>query len=369
MLKNFFKKNIFISYIIIFLIFFIAVNKISKEFLQQNKLETRTVPDFLEKVYGKENIDDYQQVMSEQTTILDYKPFVEFTERQRINLFTSVSKLGNRCNKNNISKCDPPKGGKKEIWLFGGSTTFGYGVKNDETIAANLERQLDNQYRVINFGSGYYYSTQERILFNNLLLQLPAPHAAIFIDGVNDLGRAYNFDETINSNNIKYKLAKTSNDDIKDYFKERFYRLNIVRLISEFKSKKKKVHSTSNLSEAEISKLVNVLVNNQKINQAVGKMYNVKLVNILQPAPIYSDSYSTSRVPKEFLSTYIDKFDLKNVKLGYQIYLSKKYNLAINLSKLKIKEPMFIDMFHYSPEFNGAIAKVIISELESNNGN
>ena len=52
------------------------------------------MPDFIEKVYGKENIEDYQKVMSEQTTMLDYKPFVEFTEKQRINLFTSVSNMG-----------------------------------------------------------------------------------------------------------------------------------------------------------------------------------------------------------------------------------------------------------------------------------
>ena len=368
MLKNFFKKNIFTSYIIIFLIFFIAVNKISKKFLQQNKLETRTMPDFIEKVYGRENVEDYQKVMSEQTTMLDYKPFVEFTERQRINLFTSVSNLGNRCNKNNISKCDPPKGGEKEIWLFGGSTTFGYGVKNDETIAASIEKQLDNQYRVINFGAGYYFSTQERILFNNLLLELPAPYAAIFIDGVNDLGREYNFDETIYSNSIKYELAKTSSDEIKDYFKERFYRLNIVRLINEFKSKKKIVNPIKDLGEVEISKRVNVLINNQKINQAVSKMYNVKLVNILQPAPIYSDSHSTSRVPKEFLPTDDTSF-IKNVKLGYQVYLSKKHNLALNLSELKVKEPMFIDTVHYSPEFSEAIANIINNELESNNAN
>ena len=97
-------------------------------------------------------------------------------------------------------------------------------------------------------------------------------------------------------------------------------------------------------------------------------MYNVKLVNILQPAPIYSDSHSTSRVPKEFLLTD-DTSYIKNVKLGYEIYLSKKNNLALNLSELKIKEPMFIDTVHYSPEFSEAIANIINSELESNNAN
>ena len=95
---------------------------------------------------------------------------------------------------------------------------------------------------------------------------------------------------------------------------------------------------------------------------------NIKLVNILQPAPIYSDSYSTSRVPKEFLLTD-DRSLVKNVKLGYQIYLSKKHDLTLNLSELKIKEPMFIDAVHYSPEFSQAIANIINEKLELNNEN
>ena len=366
MFKNFFKKHIFFSYLLIFLVSFTIINKISKKFLHQNKLETRTLPNFVEKVYGKNNVKDYQKVMSEQSSKLDYKPFVEFTERRRSNIFTSVSILGNRCNKNNIPNCQPAKGGREEIWLFGGSTTFGYGVKNDETISAYIEKKLNNEYRVINFGAGYYFSTQERILFNNLLLELSPPYAAIFIDGLNDLGREYNFNETIYSNGIKSKMNKSSNDEIKDYFKERFHRLNIVRLINQLKDKnkikKKEKNQSNELGNAKISQLVDVLVNNQKINEGISEKYNIKLLNILQPVPIYIDSYSTSKVPKEFLPTE-DKSFIKNVKLGYQIYLSKSENMSLNLSKLKIKEPMYIDSVHYSPEFNKIIADTVINKI------
>ena len=372
MLKKFFKKHIFVSYLIIFLVSFTIINKISKKFLHQNKLETRTLPNFIEKVYGKDNVKDYQKVMSEQSSMFNYKPFVEFTERPRSNIFTSVSVLGNRCNKNKVANCQPAKGGRKEIWLFGGSTTFGYGVKNDETISAYIEKKLNNEYRVINFGAGYYFSTQERILFNNLLLELSPPYAAIFIDGLNDLGREYNFNETIYSNSIKNKMNKSTNEEIKNYFKERFYRLNIVRLINQFKVKnrieKKEKNSSNELGNVKISKLVNILVNNQKINEAIGEKYNIKLLNILQPVPIYADSYSTSKVPKEFLPTE-DKSFIKNVKMGYQIYLSKSKNMSLNLSKLKIKEPMYVDAVHYSPEFSKIIADTIINKIDLINGN
>tara|TARA_B100000780_G_C21112701_1_gene449813 strand:- start:1345 stop:2442 length:1098 start_codon:yes stop_codon:yes gene_type:complete len=365
MLKKFFINNIIKSFILIFLILFIAVNKISKRFLDQYNFETRTMPNYLEKVYGKENIEDYQTVISEQSGMLDYKPFVEFAEKKKLGKFTSVSDFGNRCNRNSISKCELPKGGKKEIWMFGGSTTFGYGVKNDETIAASIERHLNGDYRVINFGAGYYFSTQERILFNNLLLEFPAPHSVIFLDGVNDFYRSYAYNQTFYSNNIKYKMSKTSGDDLRDYFKERYYRLNIVRLINEFKFKKQKININKSLDDKKISELVNVLINNQKINQSTGQNYNIKILNILQPAPIFDDSYSTSKVIQEFKQN--DK--IAKVKLGYELYLTQKDDSVLNLSELMIKEPMYVDTFHYTPKFNDVMANIAIMKLELKNAN
>ena len=193
LIKSFIKKRPIVSFIIIFFIFFIFINKLSKNFLQQTKLEKRKIPEYIEQVYGKKNVEDYQKVFLEQTTAFEYKQFVEFIEKERSDKFTSVSSMGNRCNYNGLSKCKTPDGGKNEIWLFGGSTTFGYGVKNDETISAYLEKLFNKKYRIINFGSGFYYSTQERILFHNLLTKLPAPFAIVFIDGLNEFGKDYEF--------------------------------------------------------------------------------------------------------------------------------------------------------------------------------
>ena len=145
LIKSFIKKRPIIFFIIIFLIFFIFINKLSKNFLQQTKLEKRKIPEYIEQVYGKKNVEDYQKVLLEQTTEFKYKQFVEFIEQERSGEFTSVSSMGNRCNYNGLSKCKTPDGGKNEIWLFGGSTTFGYGVKNDETISAYLEKLFDKK--------------------------------------------------------------------------------------------------------------------------------------------------------------------------------------------------------------------------------
>ena len=77
------------------------------------------------------------------------------------------------------------------IFLFGGSTTFNYGVPDGQTIAAYLQQRLaraglPRPPKVYNFGVAFYMSIQERQLFEALVRQGTVPDAAIFLDGMND---------------------------------------------------------------------------------------------------------------------------------------------------------------------------------------
>lgn len=81
-----------------------------------------------------------------------------------------------------------------KIFMFGGSTTWGYGVRDDFTIPSHLSRILSEQgfnVEVTNFGELAYVSTQEVI---KLLLEIRsgnAPDVAIFYDGGNDVVAAW----------------------------------------------------------------------------------------------------------------------------------------------------------------------------------
>ena len=84
----------------------------------------------------------------------------------------------------------PPDSRRHNVFLFGGSTTFGYGVGDGDTIASRLQGMLPavagRPVSVYNFGHSAYYSTQERILFERLVVAGRRPDTAIFIDGLND---------------------------------------------------------------------------------------------------------------------------------------------------------------------------------------
>ena len=161
-------------------------------------------------------------------------------------------------------------------------------------------------------------------------------------------------------------MNKSSTDDLVDYLNERFDRLNIVRFLREkfFDNKKNNLTKIKNgLDKNELNDMVNILLNNQKIIKAISDEYKFKLVQILQPVPIFNDSYDTSNLPDEYKKNLNKNIKLQKLKEGYDIYLSKNSKTVINLSNFKINESMYIDRVHYSSKFNLEIAKQIMQNL------
>lgn len=126
-----------------------------------------------------------------------YAPYVQFRGMPVKKRFVETSRWGYRKNAGQLHPW-PPDDASYDVFVFGGSTTFGSGLPDSETVVAHLERELSaritNQtVRCYNFGSGYYFSTQERILFHDLLLNGTMPKLAIFIDGLNDFRQVEGF--------------------------------------------------------------------------------------------------------------------------------------------------------------------------------
>ena len=125
----------------------------------------------------------------------EYDDFVHFKERAFQGKYVNVSPVGFRFSKDQGPW--PLQTSNLNVFVFGGSTAFGYGLADHQTIASYLQEQLSGAMKekvcVYNFGTGWYYSTQERILFERLLSSGHQPDIAIFIDGFNECWR---YDDT-----------------------------------------------------------------------------------------------------------------------------------------------------------------------------
>ncbi len=150
-------------------------------------------------------------LVAESERRLVYDPYTDMTDPPVTGWFVNVDPAGFRRSAGQGPW--PPDRANRNVFLFGGSTTFGFGVADEHTIASYLQPLLSEDgrpARVYNFGHSGYYSTQERILFERLLVAGHHPDVAIFVDGLNDFGSPQ--DEPMNARQLAlgFTLAQGS---------------------------------------------------------------------------------------------------------------------------------------------------------------
>ncbi len=124
-----------------------------------------------------------------------YQPYTIWARRAFDGELTNVDVDGIRATHNNSSRDDA-----LQIWMFGGSTTWGVGAPDDQTVPSHLAGSLNQDWgvdsQVRNLGERGFVSTQEVIYLIRELQAGRRPHVAIFYDGVNDAASAALWPET-----------------------------------------------------------------------------------------------------------------------------------------------------------------------------
>ncbi|MDT7041538.1 SGNH/GDSL hydrolase family protein [Candidatus Nitronereus thalassa] len=136
------------------------------------------------KLPAYESYPDKEAFWQEQVNAFDtmhFEPYYHWRGNELSGKYINVGSDGVRFTLNSGQS----KGGKK-VFLFGGSTMWGMGVKDEHTIPSFLQAILGNEYVVYNYGETGWVSTQE---LNYLMYQLVKgniPDVVVFYDGVND---------------------------------------------------------------------------------------------------------------------------------------------------------------------------------------
>lgn len=285
-----------------------------------------------------------------------YEPFTQFRERPYRGRYVNVDANGFRLTADQGAW--PPDPSSYNIFLFGGSTAFGYGVADDQTIASHLQRFLRenvaDDLRVYNFGRGDYYSTQERILFEQLLASGPVPDLAIFVDGLNDF--FYHTDEPKYTRRLQESVAG------KNLSPYRFSALPVSRVIRAVRKGLKSLRTTSgeppdDVDPKVIRSVIDRYLANKQMVETVADSHDVKTVFVWQPIPSFE--YDARLHP--FAGSGYGDHRYAEPGYRYMAELVKLSDLGANFLwcadiQRDSKEGLYVDRVHYSARFSKQLA-------------
>ena len=146
--------------------------------------------DRLSRVYPHRSPDEIESLLTETwSREYAYAPLVQHKEASRQGSWVNVDPVGFRHSADQGRW--PPSPETSAVFFYGGSTAFGYGVADAESIPSRLQESLnkrgcEREVRVYNFGRGNYYGEQERVLFGTHLVAGHVPSVAVFLDGLNE---------------------------------------------------------------------------------------------------------------------------------------------------------------------------------------
>jgi len=286
---------------------------------------------------------------------LIYSPGVGFSHKPRKGKFVSIDKNGFRLVKNQGPF--PIDKSNFNIFVFGFSTTFGVGVKDNESIPSFLQEKLRSHFKsnnicVYNFGRCYYNSSQNRILFESLICRDIVPDMVLFLQGMAEpIGRPYY------TAWMRYIFSQNSKSN--GFF-------NKIRDILE---------NTIAISQDEFldpHESLKRWMNNMRICSAICNEYNISIYFIVLPVPNYKMNID-NHIPFKFNLEHQNKLLEVTLKLyglldGKDVTFLKNKKRIINLMDIQLDEKnnLYVDYCHYNSYFNLVIAENIVKNIIKN---
>ena len=348
-------KNLSIIFVITILLFFFINLAISLTWPIYSKYKTKTHEYISEQINELDLSEEELIVLYDETwrnyDKFTYVPFLGHSETKRVGKFVNFDQKNGR-------KVQRPINCNYNVYLYGGSTMFGYNVIDSETIAQHLQDLLEDDYCIFNQGRAYFYSKQENNLFSQQIENNHKIDFAIFLDGINERCGGYEYDKHINrSFSI---LVERPHQMWKKTLLNFVYTLPIVQFTnSAFGKSRWIVDEDNNILEIESCKNkvpLDVLFQKRiNLRHALCNEEKITCFSFLQPFAGVHGTQIEKLLKKEDEIGLVKKYDvLKN---------AKKYIIDIGDVFSNDKSLSYIDGVHYTPKSNKKIARRISAYL------
>lgn len=279
---------------------------------------------------------------------LVYEPYTHFRELPSTGRFVNVTEAGYRL----IGEQGPWPIDRSNfnVFVFGGSTTFGAGVADAETIPSALQRELraisSRRVCVYNFGRGFHYSSQERILFSNLLAAGHVPDAVVFIDGLNDHYRLYDAPQ------FSSQFMGLINQSLHE---RKGTHANVSDVVRRHASPERGTR------EEKAARIIHRYLRNKTTIAGMARAHGIQPLFVWQPVPVYK--FDLSHHPFAKAPSFTEHLFSA---VGYQYMAELRRTNAPAAEVLWLadmqessREQLYVDAVHYTAKMCGRIAAEI----------
>jgi len=289
-----------------------------------------------------------------------YEPWVGFKERPRSGRFVNVSDEGFRYSYIKNLRLDAHS---INIWVFGGSTTFGYGVDDASTIPSHLQKHLSDLYpekeiNVFNFGRGYYYSTQEFALLVQLLGSNHIPLLAIFIDGLNEGQAAPHYSKEMSAmfDAYNYEHHKLINH----FIMGNTSLMRVMRKLMSFVTPQTPQTPRKFLDPV---KIYEEYLKNKKHITLLSREYNFSPYFFIQPVPGYRNNFHNHKfMSKNRPPNKQQQMNSKMQLLERTVDDQNSFSITGILENYRLQP--FVDNVHYTSDVCDLIAAFIARKIQ-----
>jgi len=290
----------------------------------------------------------------DQSNKFQYEPWVEFRNIDYAGKFVNIQNAVRKSIPD--SYFNPNSKDTTDIYFFGGSTTFGFNLADDETVTSQFVRLYKQQHpngksiRVHNFGTPTYYSYQELILFSKLIFSGSRPGIVVFVDGVNDFWFAKA--SYYNQSYFSYILRQVFSQDLlttgKFDFKDTADRM--------FKDPPNIPLQSYN------DTLIAHYISNVKNEKMMADVIHAKSYFFCQPVPFYK--YPSQQKDPICFKDQHTRFDYIYPIIEKEAESLSNFTFLGNMLQNETGYP-FVDGLHYSPSFTKKIAEQILQKVAS----
>lgn len=289
----------------------------------------------------------------------EHHPFAQFKNAPFQGRYLSISSPGFRVVKNQASW--PPRSTAENVFVFGGSTAFGLGVTNEETIASFLQEILNSRHgprpvAVYNFGTPAYASRQEAAQLYDFLTSGVKPDVAVFIDGLNEM--AWGETPALTTELNRYLQGKAFRDFL-------YVNIPMFSVAYSIVHRRPSEGHVAGDPSAGTELVIKRWMYNKRVIEAMAAAFGVRTLFVWQPVPYYNYDLryhifcqarpDCENDPRTALYSL-----MKTVGPGGQ--LGDDYLWLADMQAGRM-ENLYIDSVHYNPPFSREIAQSLAARI------